>query len=111
MGVNSLPKTLTRQCRGCDLNPGPTAPESSTLTTRLPSHPTITNCVLNIPNLTHNPNQEADVGDGDLCGGGGNVQKRRVTSQRRRRRCYPCNYCGQMDDSDNANATAAAESN
>jgi len=24
---------------GCDLNPGPTAPESSTLTTRLSSHP------------------------------------------------------------------------
>ena len=23
---------LTRECRGCDLNPGPTAPESSTLT-------------------------------------------------------------------------------
>ena len=39
MGVNSLPKTVTRQRRGCDLNPGPTAPESSTLTTRLPSHP------------------------------------------------------------------------
>jgi len=39
MGVNSLPKTLTRQRRGCDLNPGPSAPESSTLTTRLPSHP------------------------------------------------------------------------
>jgi len=38
MGVNSLPKTVTRQRRGCDLNPG-TAPESSTLTTRLPSHP------------------------------------------------------------------------
>jgi len=37
MGVNSLPKTVTRQRRGCDLNPGPTAPESSTLTTRLPS--------------------------------------------------------------------------
>ena len=31
--MNSLPKT------GCDLNPGPTAPESSTLTTRLLSHP------------------------------------------------------------------------
>ena len=30
MGVNSLPKTVTRQRRGCDLNPGPTAPESST---------------------------------------------------------------------------------
>ena len=30
-------KTVTRQRRDCDLNPGPTAPESSTLTTRLPS--------------------------------------------------------------------------
>ena len=39
MGVNSLPKTVTRQRRDCDLNPGPTAPEYSTLTTRLPSHP------------------------------------------------------------------------
>ena len=39
MGVNSLPKTVTRQRRDCDLNPGPTASESSTLTTRLPSHP------------------------------------------------------------------------
>jgi len=39
MGVNSLPKTVTRQRRDCDLNPGPTAPESSTLTTRLPSRP------------------------------------------------------------------------
>jgi len=39
MGVNSLPKTVTRQRRGCDLNPGPCAPESSMLTTRLPSHP------------------------------------------------------------------------
>ena len=38
MGVNSLPKTVTRQRRGCDLNPGPSAPESSTLTTRLLSH-------------------------------------------------------------------------
>ena len=37
MGVNSLPKTVTGQRRGCDLNPGPSAPESSTLTTRLPS--------------------------------------------------------------------------
>jgi len=38
MGVNSLPKTVTRQRRDCDLNSGPSAPESSTLTTRLPSH-------------------------------------------------------------------------
>jgi len=39
MGVNSLPKTVTRQRRDCDLNPSPSAPESSTLTTRLPNHP------------------------------------------------------------------------
>jgi len=36
--VSSLPKTVARQRRGCDLNPGPSALESSTLTTRLPSH-------------------------------------------------------------------------
>jgi len=37
MGVNSLPKTVTRERRDCDLNPGPSVPESSTLTTQLPS--------------------------------------------------------------------------
>jgi len=36
--VNSLPQTVTRQHRDYDLNPGPSAPESSTVTTRLPSH-------------------------------------------------------------------------
>jgi len=41
MDVNSLPKTVTRQRRDYDLNPGPSAPESSTLTTRLPIQPTI----------------------------------------------------------------------
>ena len=30
--MNSFPKTVTRQRRGCDLNPGPSAPESNTLT-------------------------------------------------------------------------------
>jgi len=39
IGLNSLPKTVTRQRRDCDVNPGPSAPEFSTLTTRLPSHP------------------------------------------------------------------------
>ena len=34
MGVNSLPKTVTRQRHGCDLNPGPSVPKSSTLTTQ-----------------------------------------------------------------------------
>ena len=36
--MNSLPKTVTQQRRDCDLNPGPTAREFSTLTTRLLSH-------------------------------------------------------------------------
>ena len=39
MGVNSLPKTVILQGRGCDLNPGPSARESSALTARLSSHP------------------------------------------------------------------------
>jgi len=39
MGVNSLPKTVTRQRCGRDLNLGTSALESSMLTTRLPSHP------------------------------------------------------------------------
>ena len=39
MDVNSLVKTVTGQRRDCDLNPGPYAPESSMLTTRLSSHP------------------------------------------------------------------------
>ena len=41
--MNSLPKTktVTRQRRVCDLNPGPSAPESSMLTTSLPSHPNV----------------------------------------------------------------------
>jgi len=38
MGVNGLPKTVTRHRRGCDLNAGPSAPESSTLTTPLTSN-------------------------------------------------------------------------
>ena len=43
MGVNSLSKSVARQC---DLTPGPTAPESSTLTNRLPSHPDLYNSFL-----------------------------------------------------------------
>jgi len=45
MGVNSLPATVTRQRHGYDLNPGPSAPESRTLTTRLLSHPWYVKCV------------------------------------------------------------------
>jgi len=40
--VNSLPETVTRQRHGCDLNADPTAPESSTLNTRLQCHWNIT---------------------------------------------------------------------
>ena len=36
--MNSLPQTVTRQRRGCDLDPGPSAPESSKLTSRLASN-------------------------------------------------------------------------
>jgi len=50
MGVNSLPKTVTRQRRGCALSPGPSAPQSSTLATRLPSHPT---CILRTEIVTY----------------------------------------------------------
>jgi len=50
IGVNSLPKTVTQQCRGCDLSPGPSMPEFSTLTTRLPSHPVIGIVKLNSKN-------------------------------------------------------------
>jgi len=39
--VNSLPKTVTRQRRGCDLNPGPSVQESSILTTQLLSRPNV----------------------------------------------------------------------
>jgi len=36
---NGCEQFVTRLRRDCDLNPGPSAPQSSTLTTRLPSHP------------------------------------------------------------------------
>ena len=39
MDVNSLPKTVTRQRRDCDLNPGLSAPESSTLTNHSATEP------------------------------------------------------------------------
>jgi len=39
MSVNSLPKTVTRQRRGCDLNPGPSAHESNHSATEPPSFP------------------------------------------------------------------------
>ena len=42
--MNSLPSPVTRQRNDCDLNPGPSAPESSTLTTRLPSHRNSKDC-------------------------------------------------------------------
>ena len=42
MGVNSLPKTVTRQRCSYALNLGPSAPASSTLTTRQRSNPCMT---------------------------------------------------------------------
>jgi len=43
--MNSLPKTVTRQHCGCDLSLGPSAPESSMLTTQLPSHAGACRCL------------------------------------------------------------------
>ena len=67
--MNSLPKTVTRQRRGCDLNPGPSAPESSTLTTRLPSHPTL-RLVVYILTICFAA-AAASAGDGGDAGGDG----------------------------------------
>ena len=64
--MNSLPKTVTQQRRVCDLNPGPYASESSTLTTWLPSHPCMikniqtTNSLSNIIGMHETRNHTAD---------------------------------------------------
>ena len=56
--MNSLPKTVTRPRRDCELNPGPSAPESSALTSRLPSHPNknymLSEHACSLPFETHN---------------------------------------------------------
>ena len=75
MGVNSLPKTVTRQRRNCDLNLGPSAPESSTLTTRLPSHERF-GCINIIPSIFGtsaivDPTQPIDNSAAAVWGGGG----------------------------------------
>ena len=46
MGVNSLPKTVTRQRRDCDFNPAPSAPESSTLTMHSATEPALTRIII-----------------------------------------------------------------
>ena len=48
MGVNSLPMPVTRQHCDCDLNPRPSVPEYSTLTTRLPCHPFSKCCLIKL---------------------------------------------------------------
>jgi len=53
MGVNSLPNTVTRPRRDCELNPGPSAPESSALTIRLLSHPNKIICYLSMHVVYH----------------------------------------------------------
>ena len=54
MGVNSLPKTVTRQRRSCNLNPGPSSPEPGALTSRLPSHPRTDRCLMPYTGRKHN---------------------------------------------------------
>ena len=62
-----LPKTVTRQRSGCDLNSGSSAPESSTLTTRLSSHPS-SGVVLQI---------KVGIRRCKRCGRGADVERRR----------------------------------
>jgi len=69
MSVNSLPKTVTRHRRDCDLNPRPSAPESSTLTTRLTSHPTVEKRGIVLSMLVYGRNHGRKV-RGDLTWGG-----------------------------------------
>ena len=64
--MNSLLKTVTRQRRGCDLNPGPSAPESSTLTTPLPSHP-VAICTLCQTEWTYTTSQTNKILLADLA--------------------------------------------
>ena len=65
MGANSLPKTVTRQRRGCDLSPGPSAPESSTLTTRLLGDSRVAAAAATL--TAHGLQVEQDLGDDDRC--------------------------------------------
>ena len=61
MGVNSLRTIVTRQHRSYDLNPDPTAPESSMLTTQLLSHPSTVTCRLLISLPVSTSHSLADV--------------------------------------------------
>jgi len=67
MSVNSLPKTVTRQRRDCDLNPGPSAPEYSTLTTRLPSHPFVLYKQGQYARVNQRPNNNSNVNHNTTC--------------------------------------------
>jgi len=67
MGVNSLPKTVTRQRRDCDLNPDPSVPESSTLTTRLPSHPFLRFITLSVHQFCVHHDDRDSASRGSVC--------------------------------------------
>ena len=78
MGVNSLPKTVTRQRRDCDLNPGPSAP-SFTIKSQNPYPNRVqTSAVLFVGRVTEGqPSRVQISGDGEAtrggCGGSGSV--------------------------------------
>ena len=48
VGVNNLPKVVTRQLRGLELNSQPSSCKSNALATRVPSHPAVQNVSLYI---------------------------------------------------------------
>ena len=53
MGVNSLRTTVTQQRRGCDLDPDPSAPESSTQTTQPSTEPPVIIIIIILNCLQH----------------------------------------------------------
>ena len=68
--MNSLPKIVTRQSQDCDLNPGPSAPESSQSNhsaRRLPSHPVYgRSYISSVGYLFSNTSPVGEVVTGDL---------------------------------------------
>ena len=66
MCVNSLPKTVTRQRRGCDLNLGPTVPEFSMLTTLVVMSITTICCQLSSTEVYAKRDKQATIVGGTM---------------------------------------------
>jgi len=74
-GVNSLPMTVNRQRRDCDLNPGPSVPESSILTMHSANEPPLYR-------MGYDNDEDSRVGQSAYSFGG-------IVSQRKAALYYP----------------------